>query len=311
MLAWAAGFTVVPLLANPLAGSNEQRIENIVLAILIGGFIGFVRTARWRGEFVYIVAIGQAARGARTGPILLAVVGFVAELGAWLLARPPTPIAILFSWKWWIGSMIVTGSLAGSEFLAEKKPGEVLPYARKAAAGFFVGMAGALIHWLVSYTGPKPWQLTELTPIGRAIGSAAVAGGGAGALLALIDEAVRRQLTRMRGVATIGGDTGKFIAATKALSWLVHGVVLLGVGAWLLSAEPLPGFSDIVGWCVILIGAFALMKAAWAFALALQTSSLPRNQAVHGDARDATEGEAQQATSGDGRSSVDGRRVPD
>jgi hypothetical protein len=49
-------------------------MRNIVLAISIGGCIGFVRTADRRRQFVYIVAIGPAARGALGGPILLVAV---------------------------------------------------------------------------------------------------------------------------------------------------------------------------------------------------------------------------------------------
>ncbi len=49
---------------------------------------------------------------------------------------------------------------------------------------------------------------------------------------------------------------------------------------------------QIVGWCVILVGAVALIKAARAFALAFQTSPQLRNQGVHGNARNATESEA-------------------
>ncbi len=249
MLAWAAGFGAAMILATPFAELNQQRIRNIVLAILIGGFTGFVRMAHRRREFAYLVAIGQAARGALTGLILLVAVGFIAELGALLLARPPSPIADLFSWKWWIGSMVVTGAISGSAVLAEKKPEEVLPYARKAGAGFFVGMAGALIYWLVTYTGPKPWQLPELTRVGGAIGWAAVVGGATAAFLAVIEEAMRRRFARIRGagngVGTIGWEGGKFIATTKALLWLGHCVVLLGVGAWFLSVEPLPGLSRL------------------------------------------------------------------
>jgi hypothetical protein len=139
MLAWAAGRGVGAVLTAPLAALNETRIRNVVLAILIGGFIGFVRTADTRREFVYIVAIGRAARGALNGPILLVAAGLIAELGAALLAQHPLPIAELFSWKWWIGSMVVTATLSGGGLLAEENPGEVLPYARKAGKEFSMG----------------------------------------------------------------------------------------------------------------------------------------------------------------------------
>jgi hypothetical protein len=256
MLAWAAGFGVVGMiLANPFAGLNEQRAGNIVLAILIGGFIGFVRTADKRREFVYIVAIGRAARGALRGPILLVAVGMIAELGALLLAQAPSPIADLFSWKWWIGSMVVTGALSAGGLLAGKQPGQVLPYARNAGEGFFDGMAFALIYWLVTYTGPKPWtvQPPELIHLGREIGLAAVAGGVAAAILAVIREAIRRQFVSKRGV-----DVG--------LPSLVDCVVLLCIGAWFLCVDPLPGLSTIAGWCAILLGAIALTRAIRAFA---------------------------------------------
>jgi hypothetical protein len=259
--------------------------------------------------FVYIVVIGHAVRGALAGSILLVAVGSIAKLGAWLLAQPPLPIADL-SWKWWIGSMVVTGAISAGGFLAEKSPGEVLPYAREAAGGSLFGMASALICWLVTYTGPKPWTLQpqELAHVGWTIGVAALVGGVTTAFLVVIEQVIRRQFMRTRGV----GIGGKLIAATQALLWLVHCVVLLSVGAWILNAEPLPGFSKIVGWCVILLGAYALVKrAAQHYAPAFRTSPQLRNQDLHGDARVATDSEAQQAARGGGRSSVDDRRVPE
>jgi hypothetical protein len=112
---------------------------------------------------------------------------------------------------------------------------------------------------------------------------------------------MRRQLMRMRGgvIGTIGGE---------AVLGLMDCVALLSLGAWLLSVDPVPGLSRIVGCCAILVGAIALINAARKFVPALRTSRRLRNQ---GDARDATEREAQQAARGGGRSSADDRRMPD
>jgi hypothetical protein len=142
--------------------------------------------------------------------------------------------------------MVFTGALSGGGLLAEKR-GRGLALRSQGRGGIFrwncVGadLLAGYRREAVDRAAPgidKGWK-------GDRLGRRRRGRSGSGPCHDQRSDAA--PIMRMRGV-------------TKGLLSLVDGVVSLGVGAWFLNVEPLPGLSILVGWCAILVGAIGPCK---------------------------------------------------